>query len=122
MKTFLKWAVVFAVATFVDLLARFAIPFQMTRVLAVEAVLFPAAAAAFLVLMRKGPSQTGFRRKLQIILIGGFFLAGLRSGLWAAGIPVGTVNLLVLAAAVLTWVAYRVRKGMAANQAKPPHS
>jgi hypothetical protein len=125
-KTFWQWAAVFLAATIIDLLIRFGMPFRMPRVLAAEAILFPAAALAFLILLRRGPTQAGFRRKLQILLIGAFFLAGLRSGLWATGVPVGIVNLLVLAAAVLAWVAYRLRRraaaGSSAPRRNPPHS
>jgi hypothetical protein len=37
-------------------------------------------------------------------------VAGLRSGLWASGIPVGMVNLLVMIAAVVAWLGSRVRR------------
>ena len=110
MKTFWKWMGVLGAATAVDLFVRFGMPFQMTRVLWVEAVLFPAAALAFLVLYRKTPGKPGFRRKLQIVTIAGFFLAGLRSGLWASGLPIGTVNMAVLAATFLVWAGFRIRR------------
>ena len=110
MRTFWKWMVVFGAATAVDLFARFGLSFQMTRVLLVEAILFPVSALLFLKLMRAGPEQTGFRRKLQIGIVAAFILAGLRSGLWAAGLPIGIVNLSVLAAALFAWLAYRWRR------------
>jgi hypothetical protein len=112
-----RWLAVFGAATVIDLIARFGVSFQLNRVLWVEAVLFPAAGFAFLLLMRRGPDQVGFRRKLQVFTIAAFFLAGLRSGLWAAGMPIGSVNLTVLAAAILVWSGFRIRRryGAGAN-------
>ena len=121
MKTFWTWMVVFGAATAVDLLFRFGMPFQMTRILRVEAVLFPGAALAFLILYRKKPGKQGFGRKLQIVTIAGFFLAGLRSGLWASGLPIGTVNIVVVAVTFLVWSGFRIRRRHLARR-NAPHS
>lgn len=121
MKTFWCWGAIVGGATLLDLLVRFGLPFDMTRVLVAEAVLFPATAFAFLLLMRRSPGREGLPRMFQIFLIGGFALAGLRSGLWAAGLPVGIANLLVLAAAILAWSGFRLRR-RSKGRGSEPHS
>lgn len=108
MRTFFRWLLVFVAATAVDLFVRFGLPFRMDRVLWTEAVLFPATGLVFLVLFSRGAPPAGFKRAIQIFIIASFFLAGFRSGLWAVGLPVGTVNLLVLTGALVAWLAFRV--------------
>ena len=121
MTTFWKWMAVFGAATAVDLVVRFGMPFQLTRILWAEAVLFPVAALAFLFLYREKPGETGFRRRFQIVMIVAFLLAGLRSGLWAFGLPIGTVNIAVLVATFLVWAGFRIRRRHLDRQA-PSHS
>ncbi len=110
MKPIWKWITLLGIATALDLFFRFGMPFRLTRVLWAEAVIFPAAALAFLLFYRAQPGKTAFRRKVQVVMIAAFFLAGLRSGLWAFGLPIGTVNIVVLVATFLVWAGFRVRR------------
>jgi hypothetical protein len=108
-RSFVPVLLVVLLAAAIDMLARFRGAFDMGRVLRVEAVLFPMTGLVLLFLLWRRPPLPGFRRRLQIVLAAGFLLAGLRSGLWAWGMPVGRVNLVVLGAAAVAWVVYRVR-------------
>lgn len=115
MRTVLKWSGVILAASVVDLLARFGGTFNLTRILWTEALLFPAVGVSLLYLLRGSPPLSGFKRGSQVVIIVSFFLAGLRSGLWAFGMPVGKANIVVLVAAVLVWVGFRIgrsRKGV----------
>lgn len=80
---------------------RFAMPFDLERVLRVEALLFPSTGLMLLWLMRRQPTTAGHRRNLQWVLVAAFALAGLRSALWALGIPVMVANATVLATALV---------------------
>lgn len=111
MRTALKWSSVILAATAVDLLARFGGPFNLTRILWIEALLFPAVGIGLIALLKKNPRLSGFKRRVQVLIIASFFLAGLRSGLWASGVPVGRANMVVLFAAVLAWIGFRINRG-----------
>jgi hypothetical protein len=102
-----------AVATAIDLTARFAWEFRLDRVLRTEAVLFLAAGGVFVMLLRRRPRATGWLRLLQVTLAAAFGLAGVRAALWAAGAPVVTANMAIFAlavvAAAIAWVRRRRR-------------
>lgn len=110
MRPLIGWISVILAATATDLFARFGIPFDLTRVLWVEAAIFPLSGVGLLLLSRRSPWAPGFRRRIQIVVVAGFFLSGLRSGLWAAGFPIGRVNLAVLGAAILLWLGFRLAR------------
>jgi len=103
-------AVLFA-TLLLDLLVRFGLPFSLHRVLVVEAVLFPAAALAGVGLIRAGGRVGKGLRTLQLLGVAGLFLAGLRSGLWASGMAVSMVNLVVLGVAAAAWLGIRFLRG-----------
>lgn len=105
MKPWIKWVGVVLAAALVDVGARFAFRFEMARVLRAEAVLFPAAALVLLAILRREPPSAGWGRAWRVGLILSFLLAGLRSGLWAAGLPVHLANAAVLAVAVAGFAA-----------------
>jgi hypothetical protein len=116
-----QWSGIVAIATILDLTARFGRPFDLTRVLRVEALLFPITGLLLLFLMQRGARLAGWRRGLQWTLIASFFLAGLRSALWALGIPVMVANgtllvIAVLVLAVLVLRRWRFRRGKLARQ------
>lgn len=71
-------------------------PFELQRVVRVEAVLFVATSLVLLALYRRDPRATGWRRTLQVVLVAAFALAGIRAAIWAAGKPVFWANLTVL--------------------------
>ena len=109
MKSFVQWAAVLAVATALDLAIRFLLPFNLARVLAVESLLFPATGWVLLHFSRRAPGPGRGTRIVQVILIAGFFLAGLRSLLWVLGVPVQMANLVVVILAALAWIGFRRR-------------
>lgn len=104
-----RWLGILVLSTAIDLGVRFMGSFSFQRVLWTEAALFLLTAFALVALRRNQPRLARGKERLQILLIAAFFLAGLRSGLWAFGIPVGTVNVMVLLAAVVIWVGFRMR-------------
>jgi hypothetical protein len=99
MGTTLRWLGVILAATALDLLLRFGASPGFRGVLWGEAVVFPLTSLGLLLLRRSRPIPSGARGALQVILIWTFLLAGVRSGAWAAGVPVTAANLLVLALA-----------------------
>jgi drug/metabolite transporter (DMT)-like permease len=106
------WTLTIVVATLADFAVRFALPFDMKRVLLTEAVLFPATGLVLLWLVRRLPRRRGWRRGLQWVLIAAFFLGGLRSGLWGLGFSVTVANFAPLGVAVFGllgfWILRRV--------------
>lgn len=109
MKTFLQWMVVLAVTAALDLAVRFLLPFRMSRVLAFEAVLFPLAGWFLLRMMSRQAAPRRSLRLVQAILAVSLLLAGLRSFLWALGVPIQMANVAVLASAGLVWMGFRRR-------------
>lgn len=108
MDTALRWLGVILAATVLDLLLRFGVSPRFRGVLWGEAVLFGLTSLGLLLLHRSRPTPSGGRRVLQVILIWAFLLAGVRSGAWAAGVPVTVANLSVLGLAILAGVAHRI--------------
>lgn len=102
-----RWIALFGAVAAVELFVRFALPFDLERVLIVETVLFLGASFASFALARRAPKAEGWRHVLQLTLAGSFILAAIRVGLWAAGQPVARANLVIaiLGAMVvtLTW-------------------
>lgn len=109
MKMFLQWMMVLAVTAGLDLAVRFLLPFSMPRVLAVEAVLFPLAGLFLLRMMSREAASRRSLRLVQAILAVSLLLAGLRSFLWALGVPIQMANLAIVASAGLVWVGFRRR-------------
>jgi len=106
----LQWVLAILAATAIDLLVRFWGSANFNWVLWVEAILFPATGVVLLLLLRSNPRLPGFKRGLQVVLVWAFILAGLRSGIWAAGFPVGAANLLIFLVALLSWLGFRISK------------
>jgi hypothetical protein len=107
MRPLIQWVAVILAAAAIDLFARFALPFDLTRVLWIEAAVFPLSGFGLLLLSRSSPRASGFRRWVQVVLVAGLFLGGFRSGLWASGLPIGRVNLIVLGVGILVWLGLR---------------
>jgi peptidoglycan/LPS O-acetylase OafA/YrhL len=110
MRQLALWVGVILVATAIDLAVRFGMPFDLQLVVRVEAVLFLATSLVLSALYRRQPRATGWRRKLQAVLVASFALAGVRSAIWAAGQPVYRANLAVLALAAVATVVLLVRR------------
>jgi len=109
----IPWVGLVAAATAVDLAVRFAIPFDLTRVLVVETALFLATALTMAWMVSRLPANRRWLRVLQWVLAWSFGLAAVRSGIWAFGQPVVQANITacVLGAAVLVsaWLRRRRR-------------
>jgi hypothetical protein len=125
MRPLIWWISVILAAAAIDLFARFGIPFDLTRVLWIESAVFSLSGLGLLLLSGRSPRARGLRRRMQIVLVAGFFLGGLRSGLWAAGFPIGRVDLLVLGTAILLWLGLhlarlRQRPVLASKDSEPP--
>ena len=100
----LPWTVTIMVATCVDVAMRLALSFDMTRIRIMEAVLFPTAGVVLLWFLLRGARQHGWRRGVQVWTVAGCFLAGLRVGLWALGVPVSRANLAIIVIPLLVLV------------------
>lgn len=110
MRFSLQWTGVILLATAVDLLVRFGGFADFRQVLWVETLLFPLTGLVLHRVFHFDPNRSGFRRGLQTALVWAFYLAGLRSGIWAAGFPVGAANLVVLIVAIGAWLGFRLGK------------
>lgn len=113
MTALLAWLTLLLVVAAIELAARVGLPFDLERVLLVEAVLFPLAGAACLALMRRWPRESGIVRTLQILLAAAFFLGGIRSFVWVAtgSVMLANVKAAVTGLAVWLWLRWRRRRG-----------
>ena len=102
------WATLFGVIVVAEALVRFAIPFNLTRVLVVEALLFFAAAIVIIILIQQPPFASGWRRGLQRILLWFFILGGIRAAIWASGQPVMRANMAILVFGIVVLIANRI--------------
>jgi hypothetical protein len=105
------WLLVIALATIVDLLIRIETDFDMPRVLAGEAILFLSTAAVLAALRFRWPAAASGGRAWQTVLVWSFGLAGIRSGLIAAGLPILWSNSIPVAIALLRYGAHRRKLG-----------
>ena len=107
-RTSVAWATLFGVIVAAEVLVRFAIPFNLTRVLVVEALLFFAAASVIIILIQRPPFALGWRRRLQWILFWFFILGGMRAAIWALGQPVMRANMAILLLGVVALIGYLI--------------
>jgi len=92
-------AIVLASVLILDLGVRFIVGFEMSRVVAFEAVLFAIAGALLLWEARRSDGKISGVRRLDFWLAAFFALGSLRAGLWAAGVEVYVANLVIFAVA-----------------------
>jgi hypothetical protein len=114
-----RWILVIAVATALDLLARFGAAFNFARVMHVEAVLFPLTGAVLAALFRYEPITQGWPHGVRVGLLWLFGLGGLRPLLWTLGVPLMAANLATLGVAlagVLVWVLRRRQRVVAGSK------
>jgi hypothetical protein len=104
----ITWATLFGVIVATEALVRFAIPFNFTRILVVEALLFFAAAIVIIILIRRPPFALGWYRGLQWILLWFFILGGIRATIWALGQPVMRANMAILLIGIVVLIANRI--------------
>lgn len=108
--TALQWTGVILLAATLDLGVRFGLQPDFSVSLWVEGGIFLVTAAVLFWLYRRAPGRPGWRRSLQVLLVGGFVLGGLRSLLWAAGNPVSRANLKILVLGVVAWAYFARRR------------
>ena len=101
---------IFGVIVVAEAVVRFAMPFNLTRVLVVEALLFFAAAVVIIILIQRPPFATGWRRRLQWIVVWFFILGGIRAAIWALGQPVMRANITILLLGIVVLIANRIRR------------
>jgi hypothetical protein len=111
-----RWILVFTAATAIDLLARFATPFDFVRVMHIEAVLFPVTGAVLASLFRYEPSTQGWPHAVRVGFVWLFGLGGLRPVLWTLGLSVMAANLatliVALAGILIWWLRRRSRRSL----------
>ncbi len=81
----LPWILVLALTTIADVLVRTLTGFDMPRVLAAEALIFPVSAVVLGLLRHRAPASGNRTRALQTVLVWTFALAGIRSAMIALG-------------------------------------
>lgn len=114
-----KWIGTILAATALDVAARFALGFDMSRILVVETLLFLVVGLVLLWFLQTDPPQHGWRRWLQVWTIAGCFLAGLRVGLWAAGVPVAHANIVIIVVPVVVLIARAIVRKAARTPGDP---
>lgn len=110
-----RWILVVTAAGAVDLLARFGTSFDFSRVMHIEAVLFPVTGAVLATLSRYEPPTRGWPHAVRIGLVWLFGLGGLRPVLWTLGLSVMAANratLFVLAGTLIWWLRRRSRRSL----------
>ena len=121
LRRWLPWIALSGVIASIELTDRFAFPFNLRRVLMVEAVLYVGASLVTVALITRLPRPTGWRRVGQWVLVAAFALAALRSGIWAAGRPVPRANLAIaVLGAITVGVAYLRRHRRAGGHRPGP--
>lgn len=113
----LAWITVILAAVAVDLGVRFGLRPGFRLSLWVETIVFVLAAAVLLWLYRRAPARSGWRRRLQVVLIASLLLAALRSAIWASGRPVPLANGTVLVLGLVAWASFRFRARTSADRA-----
>ena len=107
----ISW-IVCAVATCVDLLARFGGDFDFARVMHIEAVLFSGTALTLAYLFRRDPSTLPRHRTVSLALAWLFALGSVRPLLWTLGAALVVANLsaLVVAISAAGWWLLKYRR------------
>src|SRR5574341_1907394 len=95
LRTLRPWVLLFGMIAAIELTVRFLLPFDLRRVLIVEAGLFLGAGVTTWALVLRSPQSFGWRRVAQWSLAGGLILAAIRATLWASGMPVARANLVI---------------------------
>ena len=105
-----KWIIIFIVAGMAEYAVRLATRFNMDWVVPLDAVVFWWAGYLCWRLERRSPAQVPWQHALQLVIVASFVLAGLRSALWALGVPVSRANLVIIVVGVvLAGIALRRR-------------
>lgn len=115
----LTWFLLFATATAIDLGVRFLVPFQMSRVLWTEAVVFMATAMGILALDRRMTVFDATPRAWPKYVAAFFALGAVRSCIWAAGksafvANMGTLSVALGATGIVWWLRRRTAGRMVA--------
>ena len=118
-RRFKFYPLILAVAFVIDIGRRFALGFEMRRVIVLEAVLFAVAGASLLWAAKHDRLHSLAVARIDTVLAIFFGLGSLRAGLWFAGLAVIWANLAVLLIGVLAalgYAAWRWLSGRAAAQ------
>ena len=100
-KTYRRALVIVLAATLADITARFAVNFETSRVVSLEAILFLIGGAMLLWAAKRDKGESLNAQRLDLWLALAFGLAGVRAALWAVGIPVFIANLVILALGIV---------------------
>lgn len=87
-----------------DFAGRWALDFDMDRVIPFEALLFLAGGGVLLLAAKRDRPDSARALRLDLWLALAFGLAGVRAGLWAAGMPVYVANLVILVVGIFLGV------------------
>jgi ABC-type iron transport system FetAB permease component len=121
-KTYRRALIVLVAATLADLTVRFAVNFDTSRVVSLEAVLFLVASAALLWAARRDKAVSLSARRVDLWLALAFGLAALRAALWASGVPVYVANLVILVLGIVLGAGFVLWSRRAARESAGHHN
>jgi hypothetical protein len=105
------WILILCLSTAADWLVRVRTDFDMPRVFAAEALIFPISALALGILRWKSPAAGRKTRALQTTMVWTFALAGLRSAMIALGSSYQLAIIVPSTVAVIgLWLGWRRRR------------
>ena len=105
------WILILCLSTAADWLVRVRTDFDMPRVFAAEALIFPISALALGILRWKSPAAGRKTRALQTTMVWTFALAGLRSAMIALGSSYQLAIIVPSTVALIgLWIGWRRRR------------
>lgn len=105
------WILILAISTAADWLVRIRTDFDMPRVFAAEALIFPMSALALGLLRWRSPASGNKSRAIQTTLVWTFALAGLRSAMLTLGSSYLMAIIVPVSLAVIgLWHSWRRRR------------
>lgn len=108
-----RWISILTLTIAIDLFMRFGITFDFTKVMNIEAVLFPAVTMVLALLAWRESDTRAWPIKSRVGLVFFFALGGLRCVLWAVGYSLVVANFATLAVfvcGILVWLIWQRRK------------
>ena len=106
LKFYRRAITIFVIALFVDYSARIYFNFQMDKIMVAEAILFPLSGFILLWIKKKDEKENIGAARFDVWFALFFLLGGLRSALWLTGLPIYTVNLIVLIVGLIIFIIF----------------
>jgi hypothetical protein len=111
-----RWLLIVGAVIVLDLAGRFALDFDVTRVLILESLLFAGACIVVVVVATRRPREAVASRRVGCGLGAAFGLAALRTTLWSVGVNIAVANMVVLAGGVALVAGLLIRRRYVARR------